>query len=285
MDLLDKIKKEQALKMENIGKTIDCLDKGFVRLVDFMGDDTAIVQAARTSTGAGEKTPEEDEKLIRHLLRNRHTSPFEFVEFKFHIKAPILTFRQLIRHRTASCNEASGRFMQLPSEAYMPNKDRLMKQSTMNKQGSSQEPVEVPDYILKTMKDEQDSIFKNYEEFISFDLTRELARNNLPVSTYSQMYWKIDLHNLFNTLRLRMDHHAQEEIRVYANAMFELIKPIVPMALKAFEDYSLKAKNFSRMELELLKDLLGEVNEDMVNKIKKSSLSKREQREFFDKIK
>jgi thymidylate synthase (FAD) len=234
---------------------IKVLDHGFVKLVDHMGDDHAIAQAARVSTQKHDKEKaKNDRSLIRYLMKHRHTSPFEMVEFKFHTRHPIFVARQWIRHRTASVNEVSGRYSELPTDYYIPKSDRLSYQSKMNKQGSGQqleadEAAKIQDRMYKRQFD----ISLDYQNFLAKDLSREIARINLPLATYTEWYWKMDLHNLFHFLKLRLDSHAQYEIRVYAEAIYEIIKPIVPIACEAFEDYVLNAKTFSAQEMDMIK--------------------------------
>lgn len=275
-ELLEVIEKEAALKRENLDRKIDCLDHGFVRLVDFMGTDASIVQAARVSYGKGTKKKSEDRTLIRYLMRHRHTSPFEMVEFKFHCKMPIFCARQWVRHRTASLNEYSGRYSEMPDECYLPEFERIQTQDTVNHQASSGEQVEMAHYIRAEMGKEHVEIFDRYKKYIHYGAAREIARINLPLSTYTQWYWKMDLHNLFHFLGLRMHPHAQLEMQKYAEAIFELIKPIVPMSCEAFEDYVMGAARFSSRELEVLKDL------NKPEEIK--GLNKREKAEFLKKL-
>lgn len=241
-----------------IEKEFKVLDKGFVRLIDVMGDDASIVQAARVSYGKGTKTVNEDRGLIRYLLRHKHTTPFEMVEFKFHIKLPIFIARQWIRHRTANVNEYSGRYSEMTDEFYLPDLEQIRPQSTMNKQGRSDEMMEsgLAAEIRKTMLNTQIKLFDEYKDVLDKGLARELARINLPVSNYTEWYWKIDLHNLFHFLRLRMDDHAQYEIQEYGKAMGEIVKQVVPVAWEAYQDYILEAENFSRLELKVLKQLI-----------------------------
>lgn len=215
------------------------LDKGFVRLVDSMGDDSSIVQAARVSYGKGTKTKREDEKLIDYLYRHQHTSPFEMVEFKFHIKAPIFVARQWMRHRTASINEVSARYSVLPTEFYLPEVSRVAKQHARMKQGSEDEPVENADEFRHDLEAVYQQCADLYTRMVEGGVSREIARIILPVSTYTEWYWKIDLHNLLRFLRLRLDITAQYEIRVYAEAILELIRDIVPVTVSVFEKYSL----------------------------------------------
>jgi thymidylate synthase (FAD) len=241
-------------------KTINCLDKGFVRLVDWMGSDQRIVQAARVSYGEGTKTVREDKGLIDYLMRHTHTSPFEQVQFTFHAKMPIFIARQIVRHRTAKLNEISGRYSVLKDEFYEPEISRIVKQSTDNKQGSSDELLDDAESLLQLFKDEQAGIYKNYEKCIESGMAKELARINLPLSVYTEWYFSIDLHNLFHFLKLRMDSHAQYEVRVYAEAKYQLIKDIVPLACESFDRHIIRGRKFSGDELELIKTLVS-INE------------------------
>jgi thymidylate synthase (FAD) len=267
---------------------IDVLDQGFVRIVDHMGDDSSIVQAARVSYGKGTKTVKEDRTLIRYLMRNWHTSPFEMVEFKFHCKMPIFCARQWVRHRTASLNEYSGRYSEMPDECYMPEASRIQTQDEWNHQASSGETIEGPEALQGYMKQEQEAVFANYHDYLSCGAAREIARINLPLSTYTQWYWKMDLHNLFHFLRLRMDEHAQWEMRQYANAIFEIIKQVVPMSCEAFEDYRLNARTFSGPEMKILKEMLMEdLNGEYIKRYLRNNdtgLSKLEVRDFKSKL-
>lgn len=262
-----------------------CLNYGFVRLVDFMGGDDAIVQAARTSYGKGTKTVSEDRALIRYLMRNRHTSPFEMVEFKFHIKLPIFVARQWIRHRTANVNEYSGRYSEMPEECYLPEIQLVKKQSNDNKQGRSSEPfsTEYTEYAVGKMQSSQKAQFKEYHEYIEAGMARELARINLPLSSYTEWYWKIDLHNLFHFLKLRLDKHAQYEIRVYAEIIANIIKQCVPIAFEAFEDYTLDSFSISKLEQKALAQFIKFVDIDE-QKLINIGLTKREISEFLNKI-
>lgn len=272
-------------KEEIIGKEIKCLDKGFVRLVDYMGDDSSIVQAARVSYGKGTKTKRADRELIRYLMRHRHTSPFEMVEFKFHVKLPIFVARQWIRHRTANVNEYSGRYSEMKDEFYVPELEQIRPQSTSNRQGRSDNPIdkEVAKKVQNIFEKAHASLYSEYKWLISIDLARELARINLPLSTYTEWYWKIDLHNLLHFLKLRLDTIAQYEIRVYAEKIIELIEPIVPITIEAFRDYSLNAINFSAQELAVLKDMLlkNSLNDELLEKHQITGL---EAQEFKEKI-
>jgi thymidylate synthase (FAD) len=268
-----------------IGREIACLDKGFVRLVDVMGDDAAIVQAARVSYGSGTKKVHEDRGLIRYLLRHLHTTPFEMVEFKFHIKLPIFVARQWIRHRTANVNEYSGRYSEMKDEFYVPSLDQVRAQSSSNKQGRADEafPEEQAQQIVGIMSSTQERLYAEYQELLEKDLAREIARINLPVSNYTEWYWKIDLHNLFHFLKLRIDPHAQYEIRVFAQAMADIVKDAVPIAYEAFEDYILKSQRFSRLELTAIARLLSS-RPSTVEELEPFGLKGREAREFLDKL-
>ena len=272
-------------KSEIIDKEFKCLDKGFVRLVDYMGDDEAIVQAARVSYGKGTKSINEDRSLIRYLMRHRHTSPFEMVEFKFHVKLPIFVARQWIRHRTANVNEYSGRYSEMKDEFYIPDIEQIRPQSMLNKQGRSSDvlPENISKDIISRLESTQKELFKEYSELLDIDLARELARINLPLSNYTEWYWKIDLHNLFHFLRLRLDSHAQYEIRVYGEVIAEIIRLIVPLAFEAFEDYVLNSEFFSAQELLIIKKL---INTDLPDNdtLKLSGLSSGEISEFKTKF-
>lgn len=268
---------------EELGKEYRIFDKGFVMLVDYIGNDHTIASSARVSYG--KVTPEEkrDKELIRYLMRNKHTSPFEMVEFKFHVKLPIFVARQWIRHRTANVNEKSGRYSELKDEFYIPSNERIKLQSEVNKQGSGEAlPLEERIEIVKSLNDSSVAAFDLYQGFLDKNVAKELARINLPLSTYTEWYWKIDLHNLFHFLRLRMDSHAQEEIRAYANKMGEIVKHSVPIAWEAFEDYTLGSMTLSKMEIELVKDIIkGKTLEDVATTIE----NKFEKHEFLEKMK
>jgi thymidylate synthase (FAD) len=269
-----------------LGKRIDCLDKGFVRLIDVMGDDAAIVQAARVSYGSGTKKVLEDRGLIRYLLRHAHTTPFEMVEFKFHVKLPIFVARQWIRHRTANVNEYSGRYSEMKDEFYTPNPNDIRPQSVLNKQGRSEDtlPDGMADQAANAFKSGQDDAYAQYQEFLEQGIAREIARINLPVSNYTEWYWKIDLHNLFHFLRLRIDAHAQYEIRVFAEAIAELVKPFVPHAWQAFEDYVLNAHRMTAPELKVMKHLLESMEFPSDETLAELGLKGREAVEFKDKM-
>jgi len=268
-----------------LDKEFPVLDHGFVRLVDYMGSDAAIVQAARVSYGEGTKKVSEDRALIRYLMRQGHTSPFEMVEFKFHVKLPIFVARQWIRHRTANVNEYSGRYSVMKPEFYLPEAKDVRFQSTVNKQGRAEEevPDELKQRFIEFLQKTHAASYEEYERLIEAGLARELARIGLPLSLYTEWYWKIDLHNLFHFLRLRLDPHAQLEIRQYANIMADMVKIVCPMAYEAFTDYSLNALSFSGPELKVLKAHLSDLSltkEDLVA----HGLSKREADELLEKL-
>lgn len=268
-----------------LGDAIDVLDHGFVRVVDYMGNDAAIVQMARVSYGEGTKTPSDDRSLIRYLMRHDHTSPFEGCEIKLHVKMPIFVARQWIRHRTANVNEISGRYSVIKDEFFVPAADDLRKQSVTNRQGRADEDAYSEAQkrdILWMLSTTADEAFAHYDRLTSeeLDLSRELARVHLPLSTYTEFYWKIDLHNLFHFLRLRADSHAQKEIRAYAEVIEGLVARWVPIAFEAYVDYRRDAVKFSRMEMELLRHwaaVAGHIP-------RLESLSEREQAELVAKL-
>ncbi len=240
---------------EILGKSFKVLDDGFIRVVDYMGSDESIVQAARVSYGKGTKKVSEDKGLIRYLLRNKHTTPFEMCEIKFHIRVPMDTWRQWIRHRTASVNEYSTRYSIAIDSMQRTGTKEWRKQSNKNKQGGD-EILDGATGALLTQKEEQlhSQLREIYIERIENNVAREQARKDLPLSTYTEAYWKIDLHNLFNFLTLRMDSHAQLEIRSYANIIGnEILSRWCPISWSAFEDYVLNSTKFSRIELKILK--------------------------------
>ncbi|HQR37564.1 MAG TPA: FAD-dependent thymidylate synthase [Blastocatellia bacterium] len=241
-----------------LGKKFDCLDRGFVYLVDYMGGDASIVQSARVSYGLGTKTVSEDRGLIRYLMRHQHSTPFEMVELKFHLKMPIFVARQMIRHRTANVNEYSGRYSIMPDEFYVPSAEHVSVQSATNRQGGGEQvDAARAAEVIALIDTEQRMVRDGYEKMLDWDIRRELARVNLGVSQYTEWYWKNDLHNIFHFLKLRLDDHAQYEIRVYAEAMAQIVKAVAPIAWEAFEDYSLNATRFSGLEIEALSRLLG----------------------------
>tara|TARA_B100000768_G_C11264315_1_gene370317 strand:+ start:640 stop:1599 length:960 start_codon:yes stop_codon:yes gene_type:complete len=255
---------------ENSDNSIKCLDKGFVRLVDSMGGDDAIVQAARVSYGKGTSKVSQDRGLIRYLMRHRHTTPFEMVEFKFHCKMPIFVARQWVRHRTANINEYSLRYSEARDDFYVPKKEHIQFQSALNKQGRMGEVSdELKNKVQSYFQEISDRSFEIYSELNQAGVARELARAVLPVNLYTEWYWKNDLHNLLHFVGLRSDSHAQYEIRVFSDAMAESIKSVAPFAWEAYQDYAVKGLRFSRIEQGILEqnlpnrvidDLVGDVN-------------------------
>ena len=269
------------------------LDHGFVRVVDYMGDDGAIVQAARVSYGKGTKRVSEDRGLINYLMRHRHTTPFEMCEIKYHVKLPIFVARQWIRHRTANVNEYSARYSILDNEFYIPAPEDLGVQSRSNRQGRGQSlEGEEARRVLHLLREDAEKVYGDYTEMLNEDdagapidperqgLSRELARMNLTLNFYTQWYWKIDLLNLFHFLSLRADDHAQHEIRVYAEVMIETVKRWVPLAADAFAQYRMGGANLSATGLEVVKRLIG--GEDVGQE--ESGLSKREWRELMETL-
>ncbi|MEL7099625.1 MAG: FAD-dependent thymidylate synthase [Pseudomonadota bacterium] len=257
------------------------LDHGFVRVIDYMGDDAAICQAARVSYGKGTKSVQNDEGLIRYLMRHWHSTPFEMCEIKLHVKLPVFVARQWIRHRTANVNEYSARYSILDREFYIPQPDALAAQSVVNNQGRGQvlEGAEA-ERVLEILKSDSTRAYDNYEAMISQDgqdgLARELARMNLPANIYTQWYWKVDLHNLLHFLRLRADAHAQYEIRVYADVICDLVKAWVPATYGAFEDYRLGGATLSGKALDCVRRMLA--GEEVTQET--SGMSAGEWREF-----
>ena len=260
-----------------LGDAQAVLDHGFVRVVDYMGDDDAIVQAARVSYGRGTRKVSEDRGLIRYLMRHRHSTPFEMCEIKYHVKLPIFVARQWIRHRMASVNEMSARYSILDREFYIPAPEHLAAQSRSNRQGRGAVLTgDAAASVLDLLRDDAARSHTHYalmlDEQDGFGLARELARMNLTLNTYTQWYWKADLHNLFNFLALRLDTHAQYEIRVYAETMLRTVRAWVPAACAAFEDYRLGAFSFSAAMLSALRRMLA--GEALVQS--ESGLSRRE---------
>lgn len=278
------------INFDQDSKYVPVLDHGFVGLVDYMGNDNAIVQAARVSYGSGTKSVNTDRGLIRYLMRHEHTTPFEMCEVKFHLKLPIFVMRQLVRHRTASLNEYSARYSVVTDEFYVPESSSLKKQSKNNKQGREGELTkDETQFILSDMENTWNSSYEMYEHHIKdFDLARETARTLLPVGGYTECYWKANLKNFLHMARLRMDSHAQWEIQEFARAMYSLVKPFFPIACEAFEDYSSNAVKVSKQEAILLKRLVSKVKwydllEDFRSEegiAKQFELSERELNEF-----
>ena len=251
---------------------IKCLDKGFVRLVDSMGGDDAIVQAARVSYGKGTSKVSQDRGLIRYLMRHRHTTPFEMVELKFHCKMPIFVARQWVRHRTANINEYSLRYSEARDEFYYPDPKHIQLQSALNKQGRAGKiPKKLTDKVIQYFKEISERSFEMYQELNEAGLARELIRAILPVNLYTEWYWKNDLHNLLHFISLRSDSHAQYEIRVFSDAMAESVQKVAPFAWEAYQDYVVQGMRFSRIEQSLLEKQLpprvvDDILEDVANK-------------------
>ncbi len=263
-------------------KAYDVLDHGFIRVIDYMGDDAAICQAARVSYGKGTKSVQNDEGLIRYLMRHWHSTPFEMCEIKLHVKLPVFVARQWIRHRTANVNEYSARYSILDREFYIPEADKLAAQSVINNQGRGEALTgEEAARVLEYLKGDAARCYDHYEEMIGQEgqqgLARELARMNLPANIYTQWYWKVDLHNLFHFLRLRADAHAQYEIRVYAEEICKVVADWVPAAYGAFEDYRMGGATLSSKAIDCVRRMLK--GEEVTQET--SGMSKGEWREFM----
>lgn len=273
---------------------IPVLDHGFIRVIDYMGDDSAIVQAARVSYGRGTKKLNQDAGLIKYLMRHKHTTPFEMCEIKFHLKMPIFVARQWIRHRTANVNEYSARYSVMDNEFYIPKPEQLAAQSTKNHQGRGEEKLSEDEIarVIEILKGDSEQCYKHYEELMNENasgekldenkkgIARELARMNLPINIYTQWYWKIDLHNLLHFLHLRADSHAQYEIRVFAQAMLDIVRLWVPVAYEAFMDYRVDAVSISGKGKEVIKKMLKGETVDQES----SGMSKREWDELMAEI-
>ncbi len=254
----EQISRPVVPEMETIlGKPFSVLDEGFVRVVDYMGSDESIVQAARVSYGRGTKKRHQDRGLIRYLMRHQHTTPFEMCEIKLHVRVPMDTWRQWIRHRTANVNEYSTRYSIAIDAAYETDPHAWRLQATVNRQGSEGFlPVAVGEKMSEREKELHRLSREIYEERLQAGIAREQARKDLPLCTYTEAYWKIDLHNLLHFLKLRMEGHAQYEIRQYATTIGEqIVKRWVPLVWEAFQDYILNAENFSSLELQILSAL------------------------------
>ena len=273
-------------------KQLKVLDKGFIRIVDYMGNDNSIVQAARVSYGKGTKKKSQDEGLIRYLLRHRHTTPFEMCEIKLHVKLPIFIARQWIRHRTANVNEYSARYSILEDEFYIPKITNLADQSYYNKQGRGRTlDKKLAKKVIKILLEDSKKCYDNYTWMLNeknskkydedrLSLSRELARINLTLNTYTEWYWKIDLHNFMHFVSLRADDHSQFEIRAYADTLQKILKSWVPMTYKAFVSYRLKSAELSKEAIEVIKSLI----KGKEIKPEQSNLSKREWDELFNLI-
>lgn len=290
IDATCRIKRASVPALDSIlGHAFPVLDHGFLRVIDYLGDDAAIVQAARVSYGAGTKAANDDRGLIRYLMRHWHSTPFEMCEVKLHVKLPVFVARQWIRHRTANVNEYSARYSILEREFYIPAIEDLAAQSTTNNQGRGATlSGEEADRVLRYLRQDAGRAYDHYEDMISTDgqqgLARELARMNLPANIYTQWYWKTDLHNLFHFLNLRTDSHAQKEIRVYADVIAELVNQWVPLAHEAWVDYRQQAETFSRMEMEVVREVFARSGLQMVEKFPNDAMSQREWSEFRAKV-
>ena len=287
----NKTKRVIAPELEKVlFEAIPILDHGFVRVIDYMGDDTSIVQAARVSYGKGTKKVSTDSGLIKYLMRHWHSTPFEMCEIKYHIKLPIFIARQWIRHRTANVNEYSARYSILDKEFYLPSQENLAAQSKNNRQGRGEVLTgDQAKEVLNLLKNDAERTYDNYQTMLNerydgsvidekkFGLARELARMNLTLNTYTQWYWKTDLLNLMNFLRLRADSHAQYEIRAYADVMLDTLKKWVPITFEAFMDYRVGGTEVSSKGKAVLKDLISGKDVDIEN----SGLSKREWNELM----
>lgn len=276
-------------------ETIPVLDKGFVRLVDHYGSDARIVQAARVSYGAGTKTVNDDRALIDYLMRHQHMTPFEMPDFTFHIKCPIFIARQWMRHRTGSFNEISARYSEIKDEFYVPELERLTKQSSVNKQGSSQESVSMPVEMRRAMYEQIDEAYVTYVHLLNMEVARETARGVLSQSMYTEFYWKVNARNLMHFLRLRgpEDGHAQAEIQEYAKALQIIFREALPWTWDAFEEHVLYAKTFSRTEWAAIQSALdtnveADSSDDVVNFVvtiaQELGLSGRKLEEFKRKL-
>ena len=266
---------EKSLDMKEIHQL------GFVKLLDVMGNDEEVENAARISYGQGTRKVSQTRNLIRYLMRHKHSSPFEMCEVKFHLKLPIFVMRQLVRHRTANLNEYSGRYSVMSNEFYLPEGDYLAKQSTTNNQGRG-EPLESQGLLQFEFNRIYDGASMAYQVLLEHELSREVARALLPVANYTECIWKIDLHNFFHFVKLREDSHAQREIRDYADAMYELVKPNFPICCEAFEDYVRDSVTFSKHEMELIREAIWDGRGGLDTESEK--LGKRETKEFLEKL-
>lgn len=273
-----------------LGKTFPVQNLGHVRVIDYMGNDNAIVQMARVSYGEGTKTLNEDRGLIRYLMEHKHTSPFEGCVLKLHLKMPIFVARQWVRHRTAAMNEYSARYSEMRDEFYHPELSEIQLQSTSNKQGSEAGlDAENQQWFQSITKASSQLAMEDYKEALDKGVAREMARINMPLSAYTEFYWEMNLHNLLHFLRLRCDSHAQKQIRDYADVILnEVVKLWVPHTYEAFVDFVMEAVTLSRMELQFLKSLLdnnfGEDRAFLLSDLKKNNLSQRQAIAFSKKL-
>lgn len=262
------------------------LDHGFVGLVETMGSDESIDESARMSYGKGTRTISDRRNLIRYLVRHHHTSPIEMGEVRFHLKMPIFVMRQLVRHRTASLNEYSGRYSEMTDEMYIPDLSRIQVQSTTNKQGSGEVMSEDLAKSIQMLVDvTQEDSYEAYENLIANGFTRELSRCVLPVSNYTELYWKIDLKNFFHFAKLRLDPHAQWEIVQLAQLMYDTVKPFFPITCEAFEDYWLNARSYSTFDRSIVRQLISCVDTLAFKIIVDSFRDKMSKREFDELMK
>ncbi len=272
---------------------VEVLDHGFVELIDVMGSDEEVENAARISYGKGTRKVSQTRNLIRYLMRHKHTSPFEMCEVKFHIKLPIFVMRQLVRHRTANLNEYSGRYSIMSDEFYLPDEDYLQPQSQDNKQGREEGELgnTISDIHFEINRI-NDGAWMAYDNMINWNVAKELARVVLPVSNYTEVIWKTDLHNFFHFVKLRSDKHSQREIRDYADAMYHLVFPHFPLCCEAFEHYVRNAVTFSEQEMDVIKELLeyadtkaalAGISQCMAD-YEGFHLGKRETKEFLEKL-
>ena len=264
-----------------VGLEFKVLDKGFVRVVDYLGNDESVVRAARVSYGSGTSKTSTDRALIRYLMRHRHTTPFEMCELVVHVKLPLFVARQWVRHRTANVNEYSARYSVLDKDFYVPLGEHIAKQSTDNKQGRGQ-PFDdrESEFIRRQIYDVCDDAYDTYEDLLDKGVSRELARMVLPTNIYTQWYWKTDLHNLFHFLSLRQDSHAQYEIRAYADVLAAIIEHWCPISYLAYKDYIRDAATFSGPEMDCIRGMIG----GNFVKDKTKWLSAREEKEFMGKL-
>lgn len=281
-EYLDKIIEQTALE------PVKVLDHGFIRVVDYCGNETSVIKAARQSYSADPvpRKPSEDRNLIRYLVRHRHTTPLEMCELALQVKLPIFVARQWIRHRMANTNELSGRYTELPREFYVPDLTQIKNQSTNNKQGRGEQlGLEDAQRIRDLMIADANASFDNYDTLLNvYDLARELARTNLPLSTYTTWTWKTDLHNLLHFLSLRLDSHAQYEIRVYADIIWQWIRGWVPEIAEAFNDYRLESISFSKQEQMVLRQMISGIRPSDLDCYGTSVLAGRELAEFKEKM-
>jgi thymidylate synthase (FAD) len=269
---------------------VEVLDHGFVELIDVMGSDEEVENAARISYGKGTRKVSQTRNLIRYLMRHKHTSPFEMCEVKFHIKLPIFVMRQLVRHRTANLNEYSGRYSIMSDEFYLPDEDYLQPQSQDNKQGREEGELgnTISDIHFEINRI-NDGAWMAYDNMINWNVAKELARVVLPISNYTEVIWKTDLHNFFHFVKLRSDKHSQREIRDYADAMYHLVFPHFPLCCEAFEHYVRNAVTFSEQEMDVIKELLEHADTKAglagcMADYEGWHLGKRETKEFLEKI-